>query len=319
MTVAWVLGSGGLLGAAVCRVLRAKGIELFAPAQRFNWDSALLLPDQMAEAVKAFALKASATDRWEIYWAAGIGTMSSSAETVAPETRALSLLLGLLESEAPLLARLGVILFASSAGSIYAGSPDDIITEASAPAPTTVYANEKIKQEDMVRGFVLANPSAAAVIARISTLYGPGQAAGKRQGLLGHIARCILSNQPIHIYVPYDTIRDYIDADDAAAIIVGLSRRTGLKSRVLIKIVASECPVSIAEIIGIFKRVAWRTPRVIRVADRMSDLYSRRIQFRSTVFLDGYNIAPKRLPVGICRVMMAESLEHRRGGQQSLR
>ena len=312
MTAAWVLGSGGLLGAAVCRALRNKGTELFAPEQRFCWDSPLQLPDQMAAAVRAFALKVDAADRWEIYWAAGIGTMSSSADSVAQETRALSLLLGLLESEVRLAAKPGVMLFASSAGSIYAGSSDDVITEASAPAPTTAYANEKIKQEELVRSFVLANPSTAAVIARISTLYGPGQAAGKRQGLLGHIARSILQNRPVHIYVPYDTIRDYIDADDAAEIMVNSLRTSSRGSRVLIKIVASECPVTIAEIIGIFKRVARRTPKIVRVSNKMSSLYSRRVQFRSTVLLDGVNICPKRLPIGISRLMMAECMEHGR-------
>lgn len=312
MNVAWVLGSGGLLGTAVCRALRNKGTEPFAPEQRFCWDSAVRLPDQMAAAVSAFAQHVGAADSWEIFWAAGTGTMSSSADSVAQETRALFLLLTRLGSEAALLSKPGVILFASSAGSIYAGSSDDIITEASAPAPTTAYANEKIRQEDLVRGFVLANPSAAAVIARISTLYGPGQAAGKRQGLLGHMARSILQNRPIHIYVPYDTIRDYIDADDAAEIVVNAVRTTSQRSRVMIKIVASECPVTIAEIIGIFKRISRRSPKVITVSNKLSALYSRRVQFRSTVFLEGDNFSPKRLPVGISRLMMAECMEHGR-------
>lgn len=312
MTVAWVLGSAGLLGAALCRSLRSRGTELFTPTERFSWNNPLELHDQMAAAVKAFALQVGATGRWEIHWAAGIGTMSSSSDSIAPETLALSLLLDLLESERTLLTQPGAILFASSAGAIYAGSSDDVITEASLAAPTTAYANEKIKQEDVIRRFVLANPSLAAVIARITTLYGPGQAAGKRQGLLGHMARSILQNKPIQIYVPYDTIRDYIDADDAAAIMVNSLRTTSHKPRVLIKIVASECPVTIAEIIGIFKRIARRTPKVIRVANRMSDLYSRRVQFRSMVFLEGEQTSPKRLPVGISRLMMAECLEHSR-------
>ena len=312
MTVAWVLGSAGLLGAALCRDLLSKGTELFAPEQRFSWNCPLKLHVEMDAAVRAFALRVRSADRWEIHWAAGIGTMSSSVDSIEPETRALSLLLKFLESDRALLARSGAILFASSAGAIYAGSSDDIITEASLPAPTTAYANEKIRQEDLVREFVLANSSLTAVIARITTLYGPGQAAGKRQGLLGHMARSILKNRPIQIYVPYDTIRDYIDADDAAAIMVSSLRTTSHKSRVLIKIVASECPVTIAEIIGIFKRIARRNPKVIRVANRMSDLYSRRIKFRSMVFLEGERTFPKRLPVGISRLMMAECLEHSR-------
>ena len=34
MTIAWVLGSGGLLGAALCRQLRRNGTTLFFPADR---------------------------------------------------------------------------------------------------------------------------------------------------------------------------------------------------------------------------------------------------------------------------------------------
>jgi UDP-glucose 4-epimerase len=312
MTVAWVLGSAGLLGAAICRTLRNQGTELFTLEQRFSWDSAVELPRQMATAVSAFAMRVCTADRWEIYWAAGIGTMSSSAESIAPETQAVSVLMNLLQSAPPLLARPGFILFASSAGAIYAGSSDDVITEASSQAPTTAYAYEKIKQEDLVRRFVLDNPSTAAVIARISTLYGPGQSAGKRQGLLSHVARSIIRNQPIQIYVPYDTIRDYIDADDAAEIMVDALRSTGQKPRVLTKIVASECPVTIAEIIGVFKRVALRAPKIVRVANRMSSLYSRRVQFRSVVMLDGKKIHPKRLPIGIARLMTAEHVEYAR-------
>lgn len=313
MTVAWVLGSSGLLGAALCRSLGNEGTDRFAPAERFCWNSAVELEEQITSAVKAFALKAAGADRWEIYWAAGIGTMSSSVDSVAPETRALSLLMKQLASEPSLLTRPGVIIFASSAGAIYAGSPDDIITEASLPAPTTAYASEKMKQEDVVRRFVLDNPSATAVIARISTLYGPGQAAGKRQGLLSHMARSILRNQPVQIYVPYDTIRDYIDADDAADIMIGSRLTTALKTNVLVKIVASECPVTIAEIIGIFRRIGCRTPKIVRVANRLSDLYSRRVQFRSTVYSEGVKTLPKRLPIGISRLMTAERIEHSRG------
>ena len=313
MTVAWVLGSSGLLGAALCRGLRNEGIDRFAPEQRLCWNSGIELQDQIVSAVKAFALKAAGADRWEIYWAAGIGTMSSSADSIAPETRALSLLMKQLESVPSLLAQPGVIIFASSAGAIYAGSLDEIITEASSPAPTTAYAVEKIKQEGLVRNFVLDNPSATAVIARISTLYGPGQASGKRQGLLSHMARSILRNQPIQIYVPYDTIRDYIDADDAADIMIGLRLTTNIKTSVLVKIVASECPVTIAEIIGIFRRIGCRNPKIVRIANRLSDLYSRRVQFRSTVYPEGIKRLPRRLPIGISRLMTAERIEHSRG------
>lgn len=308
MTIAWVLGSAGLLGAALCRALRDDGTELFFPAQRFSWDQALELSDQVAGAVRAFALQAQGADRWEIHWAAGVGTMGSTAQVLAPETQALTVLLEQLRSQPRLMAIPGALSFASSAGAIYAGASDEVITEDTPLAPTTAYATEKIRQEEMVRVFVAANPSTTALIARISTLYGPGQATSKKQGLLGHMARCIIRNRPIQVFVPYDTIRDYVDADDAARAMVGTMRAAHEESRVLTKIIASEDPTTIAEIVSIFKRLARRSPLVVRSANKLSSLYTRRVQFRSVVVSSYVRSPGKRLPVGISQLMRAEHL-----------
>lgn len=308
MTIAWVLGSTGLLGAALCRALRDDDTELFVPAQPFSWDQALALSGQVAGAVQAFALRAHGADRWEIHWAAGVGTMGSEAPLLAPETQALAVLLAQLRCEPRLMAIPGALSFASSAGALYAGSTDEVITEHTPLAPTTVYAAEKIRQEEMLRVFVAANPSTTALIARISTLYGPGQATSKKQGLLGHMARSIIRNRPIQVFVPYDTIRDYVDADDAARAMVGTLRAANEESRVLTKIIASEQPATIAEIISIFKRLARRSPLVVRSANKLSGLYTRRVQFRSVVVSSYVGLPGKRLPVGISQLMRAEHL-----------
>lgn len=308
MTISWVLGSAGLLGAALCRALRADGTELFLPAQRLAWNEPLELSEQIRAAVRAFALRAQSADRWEIHWAAGVGTMSSTADVLAPETRALTLLLELLPREPGLMAIGGALSFASSAGAIYAGSSDEVITEQSPLAPTTTYAVEKLRQEDLLRAFGAAHPRTSVLIARISTLYGAGQAAGKKQGLLAHMARNIIRNQPIQIYVPFDTIRDYIDADDAAGAMIGVLRSASPSSPVLTKIIASESPTTIAEIVAIFKRLARRTPLVIRSANRLSALYARRVQFRSVLRSEFARPPGKRLAVGISQLMRAEHL-----------
>ncbi len=318
MTVAWVLGGTGLLGAALCRVLHADGSELFHPVQGFSWNNETELGQQLAAAVRAFAHRLSQAEGWEVHWAAGVGTMGSTAPELAPETRALTLLLELLRKEPRLMAAPGGVSFASSAGAIYAGSSDELITEQSSPAPTTPYAHEKLKQEQLVQAFVNASPGTKALLARISTLYGGGQAVHKKQGLLGHIARCILRQQPIQIYVPFDTIRDYIDADDAALAIVGTLRAAPQRPALVTRIIASECPATIAEIISIFKRQARRAPRIVRGAHKMSSVYTSRVQFRSTL-VSSYARAPaKRLPVGIAQVMMAERMAYVRASSQSL-
>ena len=163
-------------------------------------------------------------------------------------------------TDARLSGRVGGIALASSAGAIYAGSPEVIITEATPPAPTTAYAREKLKQEELVRSFAARSGNCTAALARISTLYGVGQSHGKKQGLLAHIARCVLRNQVVHIYVALDTIRDYIISDDAAAAMVGVLRSTGTEAPAITKIVASEQPTTISEIISVFRKVSRHPP-----------------------------------------------------------
>ena len=319
MTLAWVLGSSGLLGAALCRQLRRNGTALFFPADRLAWNDSGKFAAQLAAAARAFADRVGAAGRWEIYWAAGIGTMASSPEALAPETRALSLLLQLLESEPRMKAATGSVALASTAGAIYAGSVDDIITENTAPAPTTAYAHAKLEQEALLRRFADSNDHATVLIARISTLYGPGQAAGKKQGLMAYLARSILRNHPVQIYVPYDTIRDYITTDDAAAAMVAAARDTAGRARTVTKIVASERPATIAEIVSIFRRLARRAPRIATSANRLSAVYARRVQFRSIVSVGPVATPTTTLAIGIAQLMAAErmALMHASGAEAS--
>jgi UDP-glucose 4-epimerase len=306
MKIAWVVGSRGLLGSALCRQLGHLHTRLFFPEIHFSWDTGPLLVSQMSDAVHAFQSQVGPADQWEIYWAAGVGAMNSPECQLLPETETLSRLLRLLEASSRLMAIPGAVALASSAGAIYAGATDDVITENSLPAPTTAYAREKMRQEDLIRAFAASHEHIAALIARITTLYGPGQATGKRQGLLAHIARSIVRNRPIQIYVPYDTIRDYIVSDDAAAAMIATLRSVDAKEHILTKIIASEQPVTIAEIISIFRRISRRPPKVVTSASGFSGLYSRRVQFRSIVSSDCRLPAPKSLPIGIFQLLTAE-------------
>ena len=309
MTTAWVVGCGGLLGTALCRVLRGRGTKLYFPDGRFSWTNASEFAPQLEAAVRGFAAGVGTTERWEVYWAAGVGTMGSSNSDLEVETRFLALLLQLVESDSRLMSVPGAIAFASSAGAIYAGSSDYIISEETPIAPTTAYGRAKLQQENLLRNFAQKNGRTAVSIARLSTLYGPGQSLGKQQGLLAHIARCMLRNRPVQVYVPLDTIRDYIAADDAAVAIVAVSRVTAEERGVLTKIIASEEATTIAEIISAFRRVARRAPRVVTSASKLTGIYSRRVQFRSVVAPTLPRSPRTSLLVGISQVMAAEHRE----------
>ena len=306
MTIAWVVGSGGLLGKALCRALQRDGTAVYTPEVRFDWSNPVALDRTMSAAIQAFAAGLGDGEQWELYWAAGVGTMSASESEMQPETRALAELLRLAGANSRLMSTSGAISLASSAGAIYAGAHDAVITEYTEPRPTTAYALGKLQQEKLLESFVRSTHTVCGMAARISTLYGCGQASGKKQGLLTHIARKIIRNQLIQIYVPFDTIRDYINADDAATAMVGAVRAQADTDRFLIKIVASEHPTTIAEIVSTFRRLVRRAPRIVTSANRMTNLYSRRVQFRSVVLPLTRALPCTSLAIGISQLMIAE-------------
>jgi UDP-glucose 4-epimerase len=306
MRTAWVIGSGGLLGSALRACLAGQGDALYVHGASLRWNDREILAAQLEAAVTAFAAGIEPSDRWEIYWAAGIGTMASPAEALVPETEALEIFLRLLGANKRLACAPGAMVLASSAGAIYAGATDDIITEDTPVAPTTPYARAKLQQEALVGAFIDGHANVSALLGRISTLYGAGQGHGKKQGLLTHIARSLVRNKPIQIYVPFDTIRDYIHAADAAARLVFALRGLSPSRRQVVKIIASENPTTIAEIISTFKRVARRAPLVVTSASRQAALYTRRIQFRSIESTQAPDLPDTSLVVGVAQLLKAE-------------
>jgi UDP-glucose 4-epimerase len=304
----WIIGAGGLLGSALRRTVKTAGDHLFVPAQPLPWSDEADLLAQLAVAVQAFAGGMRSSDTWELYWSAGIGTFASRAEDMQRETMALEALLRMVEAQPALCGAPGAIGFASSAGAIYAGAAGEVITEDSAVAPTTAYAHAKLAQEALVRAYSERQAGVRVLVARISTLYGAGQATQKNQGLLTHIARCIIRNRPIQIYVPFDTIRDYISADDAAVRLVTILRREAGALRYRMQLLASEHPTTIAQIVATFKRVSRHTPRVVTSVSRSTGLYTRRVQFRSLAPAEAHPFPSTSLIVGIGQLLQAERL-----------
>ena len=311
MTVAWVVGSGGLLGRALCRGLHRRHIRRF-DAGPLDWADLRELRSQIDRAIVTFASTLSETDDWQLYWAAGIGTMGSRKQELEVETSILSHLLERLGQRSDLVARRGGIVFSSSAGAIYAGCHDDPICERSQELPTTDYGRSKLEQERIVRGMMPAGGRWSALVARLSTLYGPGQSMGKGQGLIAHIARSVLRNRPVRIFVPLDTIRDYLHVDDAAdEMICGARSLRG--GQIVTRIVASERATTIAEILGAFRRVAHRAPRIITSASPITALYSHRVQFRSCD--RRFGLQQTSLGVGIARLLEFERRQYAAGSE----
>src|SRR4051794_15941105 len=220
--LSWVVGRGGLLGSHTERALARHG-PVWAPEDLLRWSSADVA-GQLEAAVDDFAA-AAAGAAWQVAWCAGGGVVASSATDLDQDTAALALVLDSLE-RARADGRLGpgAFFFASSAGGLYAGAAHPPFDESTVPAPLAPYGRTKQLHESMVTVWA-GRTGVLTVVGRIANLYGPGQRLDKPQGLISQLCRAHLRRQPVSIYVPLDTIRDYLFAPDCARMIADAFER----------------------------------------------------------------------------------------------
>jgi UDP-glucose 4-epimerase len=107
-------------------------------------------------------------------------------------------------------------------------------------------------------------------------------------GLIARLSQSLVHGRPLHVYVPLDTLRDYLHVGDAARYVLRCLDRLRRADRPtsLVKIFASEQSISIAGVIGIFTRVVKRAPRIISMPDSVSRLQPSRLRFRSLAWTD---------------------------------
>jgi UDP-glucose 4-epimerase len=295
-TLAWVVGRGGLLGRHVEASLAESvpAIEVWRPERPVAWhdlEEAVAALDR--EAAGFFRRAAQLRGRWRLLWCAGAGVVATSPEELATETMLLTRFLARVAdriSDDPTLARSGTLFFASSAGGVYsASSAQPPFDEASPVSPLAPYGREKLAQEGLFTG--LARSSGVdLLIGRLSNLYGPGQKLSKPQGLIAHVGRAALRHEPVSIYVPLDTIRDYLFAADAGRMVVAsierreADRRNGLPHGSITKIFASEVETTVASVLGAWRRALRRPLRVALAGNPAGRLQPRVLSFRSRIW-----------------------------------
>jgi UDP-glucose 4-epimerase len=212
--------------------------------------------------------------------------VGTSAAALATETETFTRFLERLQATPSLAQTPGALCLASSAGGVYGGCKARPITEDTATAPISDYGRAKLRQEELLAAWARDQPTVATLVARLSNLYGPGQRLDKPQGLISQMARAQILGLPVHIFVSLDTIRDYLFADDAGARVassVDFLHRGGGPSHVT-KIFACEREISIAGLIGVFRRMARRQLRVTSGLLPVSSQHPGVLQFRSKVW-----------------------------------
>jgi UDP-glucose 4-epimerase len=291
--ITWVVGAGGLLGQHV----HAASARTFA-GPPVPWRDPGPARAALRQGIRDLLAKAG-PDGWNVAWCAGAGVVATDADAVEAERETFRSFLADLAEHAGARSP-GALFFASSAGAVYAGSDGPPFTEETAARPRTPYGAAKLAMEGDVREFSAATRT-PAFIGRIANLYGPGQNLGKAQGLVSHICRSHVSGQPLLLYVPLDTMRDYLFVRDcAAAVVAGLSRaRTADEPPVVTKILASGRSTTVAGLLGESSRLFRRRPRVVLGSSPAATGQVRDLRLRSTVWPELDHLARTPLPVGM--------------------
>lgn len=242
--ILWTIGAGGLLGSALGREAARRGIRAF-PAGLVPWDDEDAAIATLSVSARDFAATAG-DGPWAIAWAAGAVTTASTQAQADAERSLFERAMGAIAGARP--SGDGAVFLASSAGGVYAGSDGQPFDEHSEPQPLSPYGELKLAQERIAAATLRGTP---VVIGRMGNLYGPGQNLGKLQGLVSRLALAAVTREPVTMFVPLDTIRDYLDADDAAAIAMHWLERAIQEQRPgpQVRVIASGQPVSLGALI----------------------------------------------------------------------
>lgn len=245
-----LLGGGGLLGTGYRAVLHSRRQPVVR--LRLPWDHPDVLDAHLARDLSAALAVDGPTT---LVWAAGVGHVGASATAMDVETSALRTVCDIvLALPAHRRAQISV-LFASSAGALYAGHGDTRITEHSPPAPTSAYGRVKLAQEQLL-GELAAATGCRVLLARITNLYGLADGVLTARGLVSTAVRATRLRQPMTIYVRQDTRRDYVFHRDAAAI--ALRRIDAAPPGLSTALVCDGATRSVAEILAVVGAVSGR-------------------------------------------------------------
>ncbi|HEY7821450.1 MAG TPA: NAD(P)-dependent oxidoreductase [Acidimicrobiia bacterium] len=239
----WIIGSGGLFGSALVRASANPFVGSAIP-----WSNPGSALDALRRSLEDFV--ATTSGEWCIIWAAGHATTSSSQLEADRELDLFRTFIQLLEGQRPL--GRGVFVFTSSAGGVYAGSASPPFTSDTSPAPLGTYGKLKLEQERSASALTDHLP---VVTLRLSNLYGPGQDLGKLQGVISRLALAAITREPITMFVPLDTMRDYIFTNDAAQRALHWASECLEAQQSATRIVASGQPETLGHIIALMNDI----------------------------------------------------------------
>lgn len=240
-----------------------------------------------------------------IVWCAGAGVANSPQEIFDAEAELFGYFLERLGTWGAARLNRTRIVFASSAGAVYAGVEDPPYTEASPTQPLAAYGVAKLEREAQLRDFAAAS-GARTVAARISNLYGPGQNLAKQQGLISTLLLGYLAHKPVQIYVSLDTVRDYLYVSDAAELMMRCVARVAREpaGSHTVKVLASGQGTTIGALLNLTRQVIGHPPLIVQGASPHARVQARDLSMTSIVWPEVDRLATTTMVDGIQRTYL---------------
>jgi UDP-glucose 4-epimerase len=292
-TLIWTIGSGGLIGSAI-----NQKSEFPFQAIPVRWSDSNLALIDLKQNLSKFLDQSDHYSRWAIVWAAGSATTSTHQDQADQELELFQKFIDELSSQHPNTS--GEFLLISSAGGIYAGSSNPPFTEQTVPHPISVYGHLKYAQEKALSR-LCDLPWLRLSIARVSNAYGPGQNLTKLQGIISKFALSTLTREPINLFVPLSTVRDYIYVTDLGRKVQDLINKPALESdqgAIRIRIIASGTGTSLAQVFRTCQDVFHRKIPTAMGVHPSSTSQALDLRFK-TDFPDPHSGNETTLPIGI--------------------
>lgn len=290
----WILGQGGFLGSSIAHAAGHQNVNVFHH-KKIPWNSPrdrLSVLTELAQQFSASATEAPAS----IIWAAGSEGVGKKQLDHCSELDAFQDFVQAISSVENL--KGSTVAIVSSAGGVMGGSdspPFDIHTPVHA---INQYGQDKIAIEEM--GTSGLSSKFLVHIARVTNLYGPWF--GPRQGLVNRLCIAAASREALQIFVPLDTVRDYIQVSDAAALLlleIDANNRMNRIGMPTISLIGSGENCSIGTVINTVSRVSRRKVPITLARLAISPLQPRDLRMHPSWLDRGLDFTPMPLAQGV--------------------
>jgi len=255
---------GGFLGRALALKLAGEGrrVSVLSPrAEDGPWPAGIAAVNGRQED-RALASRLLDGHETVIHAAWGTTPGSSAGRPELEATAGLMPFLAFLETVQRFPERR--LFFLSSGGTVYGEAGPQPADENRPLRPLSCHGAGKASAEAF-----LAARAARTVILRPSNIYGPGQGLRSGFGVVRHLLRCAIEDQPFQMWGDGAQMRDYLFVDDFAEAVMRLIEIPGVSG---VFNLGSGAGTPLRELIGQVEGVAGRAIRVERRPPRPGDV-----------------------------------------------